>query len=585
MTKPARALAYGLIGFGLLETLAMNLFTLAQSWRARTDVPWWDEWALAGDLAQIAHGRAVWHVLWEPYWGERQVVTRLLWMANARLHALGSLTWLTLLFQFAHIAVLIAVAWLLLGRRASAPPFLIACMVILNMLLSPFQMWNFVWSTQIMFVLVCLAATGSFLCLAVADGKHRWLFNTLSIALAVLGTLTMPNGLFVWPVLILQAIYLRRTRPIVAGLTLLGSIAFWFYFLHYTNIPRLGMGVGGMLHHPLQSILLTGVVVAGPVGFISNAAAAGFGVLALAVTAFVCTHALRLNAPERPWLSALVAIVVFQVLSAVSVVAGRLDPRFLGRDPLYTAPVRYPTTVSVLWTAIALLVLYTCWHRRRRRLLLGFYAVAFFYFLFATVPTQLTLAEDWSDFFRGVDAMGAAFFLDAPDEQLLARIWLVPAQREERAAFLRERRLAMFHEPRASWIGKNVNDLFPRSASDRCIGAIEKTTPFGNTARLQGWAWDPQSQSAPDYILFADPAGYVIGQARGGLRHGYIPGLLVEPGTVPASHARLPHSEWLGYLRATGSIGLSLWGVNLHSNGITSTPVSSLCRAPPSNTP
>ena len=37
--------------------------------------------------------------------------------------------------------------------------------------------------------------------------------------------------------------------------------------------------------------------------------------------------------------------------------------------------------------------------------------------------------------------------------------------------------------------------------------------------------------------------------ARGGFRHGYFPGLLMEPGPIPESHANLRHSEWLGYAR------------------------------------
>jgi hypothetical protein len=40
----------------------------------------------------------------------------------------------------------------------------------------------------------------------------------------------------------------------------------------------------------------------------------------------------------------------------------------------------------------------------------------------------------------------------------------------------------------------------------------------------------------------------VIGLARGGLRHGYIPGFFVEA-QPPPPHARFRGSEWLGYVR------------------------------------
>jgi len=449
-----RALGYGLIAAALLETLGMNLFTLAQIARARTSVPAQDEWALVQDLAQIDRGQALWPILWAPYWGERQVVTRLLWIANARFHSLASLTWLTLTFQFVHIGILIAVAWVLLGRtsppeegpgggerggmQGSVASFLVACAAILNLMLSPFQMWNFVWSTQAMFVLSFLAAVISFLCLALADDKRRTLFTALAAAFAALGSFTMPNGLLVWPVLALQALCLRRSRRAAAVLALIGAVAFGWYLRHYT-VPFMRMGVGGMLRHPVQAILLVGMVLAGPVGFVSNALAAGLGVLTLAVTGYVSARALRIGVRDRPVLSALVAIVVFLVLSSASIVAGRLDPRFLGRDPLYSVPVRYPTLVSLFWVSVALLALYTCWRRQVRPVLLAFYAVPMLYLMFATVRTQYIMAEDWADYFRAADALGAAFLLDAPDEEMLAHLWPVRSEREERVAFLRRR--------------------------------------------------------------------------------------------------------------------------------------------------
>jgi len=165
----------------------------------------------------------------------------------------------------------------------------------------------------------------------------------------------------------------------------------------------------------------------------------GYGLIAIGL----------LEVPERPWLSALVAIILFLVLSSASIVAGRLDTRFLGRDPAYSVPFRCPTMVSVFWTCIALLVLYSgtrpdraamtaetddgpaatgsvapflgsCRLRQVRAALLVFYAVPFFacmfwYFMFWTARQQIAMAEDWADYFRATDALRAAFLLDVPD--------------------------------------------------------------------------------------------------------------------------------------------------------------------------
>jgi hypothetical protein len=174
------------------------------------------------------------------------------------------------------------------------------------------------------------------------------------------------------------------------------------------------------------------------------------------------------------------------------------------------------------------------------------------------------MAEGWADAFRTADALGAAFLLDVPDEQMLSRVWSNRTEREERVAFLRKRSLAMFHEPRAAWMERNVSEVFSPADSARCVGTIEKTTRLDGFARVQGWAWDLRSGSSLDYILLTDPAGRIIGQGRGGLTHGQFAGLSIEPEAVPASHAGFRYSEWLGYVRQDGNSSqeqIGLFGV------------------------
>jgi hypothetical protein len=72
---------------------------------------------------------------------------------------------------------------------------------------------------------------------------------------------------------------------------------------------------------------------------------------------------------------------------------------------------------------------------------------------------------------------------------------------------------------------------------------------LGGSWRVTGWAWSANASKPPDDILFTDPTGLVIGMARSGLRHGYMPGFLTEPQQPAPSHARLSGSEWLGYVK------------------------------------
>jgi hypothetical protein len=323
------------------------------------------------------------------------------------------------------------------------------------------------------------------------------------------------------------------------------------------------MGVGGILRHPIDAIRILGLILGCPFR-LSIPVSAAAGIVVLAATGYICIGTFSSSSRAQPWSAALFSILLFLFLSSVSLAAGRLTPAFLHLDTRDPLPSKYFTLICESWAAIAMLVLYACWSQRVRVGFLCFYGVLFGCLMFATLRRQLVEASDWADVFLGADAVGSAFLLDAPDEQLLSVLGPTKANREERVAFLKQHRLAMFHDPRAQWPGRLVSNLFPPPAG-RCIGAIEKTVRLsGSSWRVTGWAWDIDTASSPDDILFAGADGRIVGMARGGLRHGYMPGFLFEPGAVPASHAQFRDSEWLGYVRQEGGVAwaeIRLYGV------------------------
>jgi hypothetical protein len=540
-----RFFGYGVIVLALLGTLGINLYTLAQVARARTNVPWADQWVIVQDLMKRGHGEPLWPLLWTPYWGHRLVIPRLLFLADARWLSFGSLTWLTMLLQFIHIALLIVLAWLLLGRKSLAL-FMIGAGVILNLMLSPFQMENFVWGMQTMFPLVFAAATGSFLCLSRASATWRPAFLALSVALALISSYTMPNGILIWPVLVVQSIYLKQNWKVGVTLAGIGTVVIVSYLWHYTRPLEMGMGVGGVLRHPIDAILLLGLIVGSPFRFTVHADIA-LGVVALVTTGYIYTRALWSRSLERRWFSALFAVLLFLLVSSISVVAGRLTPADLHSASEDFMPGRYFTMICLCWVGIALLVLSTFSADGRAWLLCG-YGMFFVCLMFTSIGRQRTEAEDWADFFRGADAVGSALLMDVPDDQLLSILWPSKPERDERILFLRQHLLAMFHEPRAAWMGKSVSDLFP-APPVRCTGAIEKVVDLNGSWRVSGWAWNTRASKPPDDVLFADSMGRVIGMARGGFRHGYMPGFLMEPQQSAPAHARFGGSEWLGYVK------------------------------------
>ncbi|HEX6896309.1 MAG TPA: hypothetical protein VF146_13615 [Bryobacteraceae bacterium] len=559
--RSIRWLFYAAVAFVAAATLAMNIYTFFQIARARTNVPWWDEWARIGELRRIGQGEAVFPVLWSSdAGGIRTVVLRLVVLANQHGRALRSLTFASLGIHGINVFLLLAMIVRLIGRAGFAWPVLV-CAVVLNLAFHPIQMENFVWSGQIQYFLTYSAAAGSIALLVFSNRRAAMLAG--SLALALLSSYSMTNGLLIWPVLVGVGVHLRFTRAWLITFAVTGSLVIATYFLNYQG-PSIGMGVTGMLREPLHAIALVGLVLAGPLSFISTPAGIGLALAALCVLTFVAVQVLH-KAPPREAVF-LIASACFLLLSCAAMVAGRLDPRFLKTPAgLFTLQSRHYTPVFLFWATSAPLVAFGCWQSSRRPVLLAVFALILGWLIFAEPRRQLNAAEDWADFFVGVDAAGLAMLLNIPDEPILSKLWPIAPERSASVDFLRQRHLALFSDGRAAWAGRKVGEIFRGPAAPACLGGIEQVQLVANGSwRLQGWALDERGQTPRD-LIFADRDGQIVGIARGGFRHNYFPGLIVEPLSPPASlqHQSARHSEWLGYVRQPGRAGpdVTLYGV------------------------
>jgi hypothetical protein len=548
-------------------TLGLNCFTVMQIWHARSRVPWLDEWPFIQEFILYKRGSPLFPILWSSYWGHRLAIPRLVFFANLQWASGASLTWFTLAIQSILGALLCTLSWVLIGRR-SRTLFAVSAAVILNLMLSPLQMENFVWNIQFMFPLVYAASGAAFLCLSLSCDNYRFLL--LCFVAAAVASYTMPNGLLVWPVLVAQAIYLDLKRHVTVAIALLGAVIIALYCWHYPT-PSLGLGLFGMLRHPVDAAMLVGFLLGAALNSISLRLGIAVTVLALAGVAYMGAHALRDRSTQQSWLSVLTAIIAFLFLSAASVVAGRLTPQWLVDNT--AVPSRYYTLIDVFWAASAIVILYVLTHKSRSLVLAGFYSALYLCLMFLHPRVQKSAAEDWSDFMRGTDAVGAALIMNAQDENLLSVLWPLKPQRDDIVAFLRQEHLAFFAEPRAVWPGRRVSELFPPAGPDRCIGGIERTLPpmesgAASSWRLEGWAWDTSTNRGLDYLLIADPAGKVVGLARGGFRHRYFPGFFTDIPVVPVHHMRFPASEWLGYVRQPVKSPWTVYGLLPHMDRI-----------------
>jgi hypothetical protein len=564
-----RAAGVAAVAAAMAATIAANCFTISHIFRGSTRVPWADEWPMLQQFIEYQHGSPLWPLLWASHWGHRFVIPRLVYFADIQWAAHAPLIWLTLSLQAILIAQICALSWILIGRQ-SRLLFAASVAAILNLMLSPLQMENFVWSMQFTFPLVYAAACASFLSLALSAERARFLFLAFAIGAAMVASLSMANGILVWPVLAAQAIYLKLPRRVTIAIAIIGSAIIAVYCWRYPA-HVLGIGISGMLRHPLDAGLLFGLILGAALNPISLPLGIGASLLALAWAVYLGWKRLGDPSASRPWLSALGALLIFVLMSAAGTIAGRMTPQFLARNT--PIPSRYFTLIQLFWASLAILILYAALRKPQSRLLIVPYGALYFSLMFLNPQRQISAAEDWPEFFRGIDAIGAALVAGVPDEQFLSIFWPIDAERDAMVSFLRESRLSVFAEPRAGWLDRPVSELFPTASADHCIGDVERdhpiqTSPAEASWRVEGWAWNVSANHTFDDLLIADSAQVVVGIARGGFRHAYFPGLFTEDQSGLPPHVRFKASEWLGYVRQPVKSPWTVYGLIPHSNQI-----------------
>src|SRR5262249_46066967 len=141
----------------LAITLVLNAWTIRQTASAVSNVLWADQWSFTAELAEYLGGGSGWSILWRLYWGNRSVITRLLFLADAKLFALANAPLVALIFalQVIQAALFIYIAGRLFGAFRSVK-LVLAAVATLHLMFSSLQMENFVWGLPVQFASVHL---------------------------------------------------------------------------------------------------------------------------------------------------------------------------------------------------------------------------------------------------------------------------------------------------------------------------------------------------------------------------------------------------------------------------------------------
>lgn len=529
----------------MLAALAVCLsgLTLWTVWVARSEVPWRDQWTYLDDARAIMAHR--WARLWYSYWGHRVVTARVVTLLDVLyFKGLSSpVLALELAIQAAEAGLLAWIAWRLFAERSRAV-FAIAAAAIVQLCFSSLQLENFMWAADAGYLLVWTSATAAFLLLAVYAGNKRGGLLVACVVAGIVSTVSCPNGLLVWPLLVLQAWVLRlsmrvRVVPIAAGVAVIGA-----YFWRYEPGQALGMGILPALLHPQRSIPILGMLMAGTLTSVSARWAMVVGSLALLSVVYILFKVVRYRPPAL--LTVYAALALMGLLTLASLVTSRISPEFVEsrvRLHLLVLPSRYYTAIFIFWAALGGVSLWMALRNRREWPQLVASVSMIGAMTVGTLWWQIGEAANWRGYYGEIDVAGSALIMhvDDPANPALAQIYPDPGLRDRVSSWLEQRNLAIFSQTRGHLLGQRV------TAGERvCQGQAQDVAIVSNGVyRITGWAMIP----ARDLVI-ADTQGTVVGIARRGLRR-------------PDLHLHFDAPGWQGYARARGGERVTIYGVGV----------------------
>jgi hypothetical protein len=473
-----------------------------------------DQWSMLEEMWRFQDGRFGWSYLWTPYWGQRIVLPRLIFLLDDKYFHFSNtpLIWVNVLALCAIAAVLMSLACRLLNGFS-----LLASAVIAHLVLSSLQLENIAYGGSVNYTVGLMCSVAAIVLLG---RRTSW-----AVACAILATLSFTGGLFVWPILILEAGIERKGRTAVAILSALCVTVTSAYAIGFTN-PGIGMGGMGMIRRPVHALLIAAAFLGGPLSDVRLWLGEAVGAVGFILAIYFSVDVVRKNPPAE--YLALTAVCWYGIATALSIPLGRMTPEWIAsRGALGAFPSRYFTAPFLFWASAFVLVLYLGRRSRVTMILAGGTGLVVAGLTVGTIRWQLWESMDWLAYYRKMDAAASGFFVGASDPAYMAEMY--PDQRllDHWVPYLKEHHLSVFADKRAEWIGQDAHRLFPGTEETACRGRVDEAN-----SRVLGYlAGSGVSITRKTDIVFTNAAGTIAGlgrtlateDARGGVKFlGYV---------------------------------------------------------------
>ena len=520
--------------------------------RGYSPLPFWDQWEPLRDYARLRAGTYRLSDLFAQHNEHRIVLPRLLFWVDYAVFGGSNRFNLALIYsvQLTHAALLIR----LMGGPWRNPVTLAAAGAAIGLMLSLGQWENLVWGFQTQFVGVFALATGAFMLLrlaAAARNRRRTIAAFAgAVALLLLATLTMANGMAAMGVAALLALTLRA-RPWIPAVLLAMMAATLVAYFHAYQVQSDHSALAYALAHSPDYVRYVlsymGTVVSSlqlEPGLWKSLSWAPPAVGAAGVASTLAAMILVWRDRDRDGQGAiLVAVMLFILATAAATALGRLS---FGLDQAYSP--RYRTPCGVFWAATILF-----WARAAlaspkawpRAAVAGFCVVLAGWLLHVQAVNRPEADRHAKRMHEAEDSLLSG----ARDYEAFSFTYAYPDVLLHRANTLRTYGKSIFRRPETRWLGRPIGEIAkPRAGA--CIGAFDAVTRSAtgeiDAVRVEGWAWNSADGKPVRRVLLTDERLRVVGFASTGADRPDVP--------VAVAQVSVPDSGWRGFAHARGGM-------------------------------
>lgn len=555
---------------------ALGLLTCATTvlavWRHFSPVPFGDSWdgTIGFYMRAMQHP---WQAFFEQHNEHRLAFSRLIFFADVRYF--GGRNVLSLIANLVLAGALAATFYRIALHHSpelSRPARFGLAGGVLVFTFSWIQNENFTWGFQSQWFAVYLFALFAFHSIErtaeaeagnVRTKSRAWLGAALVSAWAA--AYSMSSGVLVFPVLIVQAIYLRLKPRDLLVIVAITAAVWYAYLIDWVKPASSGNLTTGLREHPVAAFHYVLLYLGSPAFFggLGLTGTCACGAFALTTLAAGCIYSLR-RSETRPQGVAMLAFALFIAGNALLTASGRL---WFGVESALAS--RYTTASLAGWLA---LILFAALNAGSVRRLKSVVLVAVLATLIVTSYQRLVFKSDHDVTYARLVA-GLALREHVYDPEITKAVYPFPDALTVIAQQAEAAKLSIFAPDQPDYLvaPSQINPAAP------CAGYIDSvsTTTTPGVYRATGWIYDTPGSQTARAIVVTDTASKTLGS-------GVMGGERDDVSKLYGRHAR--YSGWTAFFKVPASGSIRINGqiaANIYCALNAEIPTPLAFRAPP----